>query len=114
LSREHSASHPDHRAKHGNGVAQVDGVLFGLLCGKIAPCYLKADKRLEAGDHVEKFLVDATLTQTVKCAVEILQQFVDVPIGAFHRRQAARVLAREGFGTRSEERDEKVFADECP
>ncbi len=43
-----------------------------------------------------------------------LQQFVDVLVGAFHRRQAARVLAREGFGARPEERDEKVFADERP
>jgi hypothetical protein len=69
-------------------------------------------QRLEAGDHVEQFLVDATLAQTVECAVEILQQFVDVLVGAFHRRQAARVLAREGFGARPEERDEKIFADE--
>ena len=43
-------------------------------------------QRFEAGDHVEKFLVDATLTQLVECAVEILQQFVDVFIGAFHCR----------------------------
>jgi hypothetical protein len=60
-------------------------------------------QRFEAGDDVEEFLVDATLAQLVEGAVEILQQFVDVFIGAFHRRQAARVLAGEGFGARPEE-----------
>lgn len=60
-------------------------------------------QRLEAGDHVEQFLVDAALTQAVKGAAQILQQFVDVLVGPFHRRQAARVLARERFGTGPEE-----------
>jgi hypothetical protein len=41
----------------------------------------------------------------------MLRQFIDIFIGAFHRGQAARVFAREGFGTRPKERDEKVFAD---
>ena len=45
-------------------------------------------------------------------AVEVLQQFIDVFIGALHRRQAAGIFAREGFGARPEERDEKIFADE--
>jgi transposase len=71
-------------------------------------------QRFEAGDDVEQFLVDAILAQTMKCPVEVLQQFVDVFVGALHRRQAARVLAREGFGARPEERDEKIFADERP
>jgi len=52
---------------------------------------LRADKRLEAGDYVEKFFVDATLTQTVKCALEILQQFVDVGV----RRYGDSVDARD-------------------
>src|ERR1700734_1992656 len=71
-------------------------------------------QRLEAGDHVKELLVDATLTQTVECAMESLQQVVDVSIGTFHRRQPARVLAGEGFGARPEERDEEIFADERP
>ena len=41
-----------------------------------------------------------------------LQQFVDVLVGALHRRQAACVLARQGFGAGPEERDEEIFADE--
>jgi len=71
-------------------------------------------QRFEAGDDVEQFLVDATLAQTMECPVEVLQQFIDVFVGALHRRQAARVLTREGFGARPEERDEKIFADERP
>ena len=71
-------------------------------------------QRLEAGDDVEQFLVDATLAQTMKVPIEILQQFFDVLVGALHRCQAARVLTREGFGTRPEERDEKIFANERP
>jgi len=71
-------------------------------------------KRFEAGDDVEQFLVDATLAQTMECPVEVLQQFIDVFVGSLHRRQATRVLAREGFGARPEERDEKIFADERP
>ena len=59
-------------------------------------------------------LFDATLAQTMECPVELLQQFIDVFVGALHRRQAGPVLAREGFGARPEERDEKIFADERP
>src|ERR1017187_2085010 len=59
-------------------------------------------QRLEAGNHVEQFLVDAALAQTVKGAVERLQQVIDVFVGALHRRQTARILARERFGTRPE------------
>ena len=44
--------------------------------------------------------------------VDVLPQFIDVPIGAFHRRQAARILAREGFGASSKERDEKILDDQ--
>jgi hypothetical protein len=58
----------------------------------------RSGQRLESGDHVEKFLVDATLTQTVECATEILQQLVDVFVGAFHCCQAARIFARQWFG----------------
>jgi hypothetical protein len=47
-------------------------------------------------------LLNATLAQTMECPVEVLQQFVDVFVGAFHRRQAARVLAREGLLVRLE------------
>jgi hypothetical protein len=80
----------------------------------MAPAFTRTAQRFEAGDDVEQFLVDATLAQTMECPVEVLQQFVDVFVGALHRRQAARVLAREGFGARPEERDEKIFADERP
>src|ERR1019366_1003853 len=71
-------------------------------------------QRFEAGDDVEQFLVDSALAQPMECPVEILQQFVDVFVGALHRGQSARVLAREGFGARPEQRDEKIFADERP
>jgi len=50
----------------------------------------------------------------VKRPVQGLQQFVDVFVGALHRRQATGVLAGERFGARSEERDEQVFADQRP
>ena len=75
---------------------------------RLGPC-----QRFKTGDDVEQFLVDATLMQSVKRAVEIFQQFVDVLIGAFHRCQAARIRACEGFGTRPEERDKKIAEDEC-
>jgi hypothetical protein len=70
-------------------------------------------QRFEAGDHIEQFLVDSTLAQTVKGAVESFQQFVDVLVGSFHGGQAARILACERFGACPEERNEKIFADEC-
>jgi len=53
----------------------------------------------ETGNDIEQFFVDAILTYTMKCPVEILQQLVDILFGALHRRQAARVLARKGLGT---------------
>jgi hypothetical protein len=34
-------------------------------------------------------------------------------VGALHCCQPARVLAGQGFGARPEERDEKIFADQC-
>jgi hypothetical protein len=49
------------------------------------------------GDDVEQLLVAATLVQRVECPVEVLQQFVEVFVGAFHGRQAAFVLTREGL-----------------
>ena len=115
------------RSEH---VIEGDRHLFGLHADDVAvflqniqaallvPCYcasfLFCAQRFEAGDDIEQFLVDTILAQTMKCPVEVLQQFVDVFVGALHRRQAARVLASEGFGTRPEERDEKIFADERP
>ena len=33
----------------------------------------RSDQRFEAGDHIEQFLVDATLAQTMECPVEVLQ-----------------------------------------
>ena len=69
-------------------------------------------QRLEARDDVEQFFVDAALAQLMEGGLQILKQLVDVPVRALHRRQPARVLAREGFGARPEERDEQVFADE--
>src|SRR5580704_13870939 len=53
-----------------------------------------ADHGLEAGDDIEEFLVDASLAQSVKGSVKLLQQLVDVPVGPFHRRQAAGIFAR--------------------
>ena len=85
-------------------------VLQLCQCASFLPCV----QRFESGDDIEQFLVDATLAQTMKCPVEILQQFVDVFVGALHRHQAARILTRKGFGARPEERDEKIFADERP
>jgi len=82
------------------------------LCQRAS--FLLSAQRFEAGDDVEQFLVDATLAQTMECPVEVLQRFVDVFVGALHRRQAARVLARKGFGACPEERDKKISADERP
>jgi len=39
--------------------------------------------------------------------VEVFEQFIDVFVGALHRRQSTCVFAREGFGACAEERDEK-------
>ena len=44
------------------------------------------NQRFEARDHVEQFLVDATLAQLVETAVKLLQQIADVFVSAFHRR----------------------------
>ena len=55
-------------------------------------------QRLEARDDVEQLLVDAALAQAMEGPVEIFQQIVDVHFGALHRREAARILARQGFG----------------
>jgi hypothetical protein len=48
-----------------------------------------------------------------KLAVQGLQQLVDVFVRALHGRQAARVLACERVGARTEERDEEILADEA-
>ena len=42
----------------------------------------------------------ARYTETMHGAMELLQQFVDVLAGTFHRRQAAGVLARKRFVSR--------------
>ena len=84
-----------------------------LICIAILSTWLlpRSDQRLEAGDHVEKLLVDAALAQLVEGAVKLLQQVVDVLVGALHCRQAARVLAGQRFRASPEQRDEKIFAD---
>jgi hypothetical protein len=46
------------------------------------------------------------LAQTVEGAIKVLQQFVDVLVGALHGGQATSVLAGQRFGARSEQRDE--------
>ena len=76
--------------------------------------FLLRAQRFETGDNVEQFLVDATLAKTMECPIVFLQQFIDVFVGAFHRRQADHVLAPEGFGAHPEELHEKIFADERP
>ena len=43
-------------------------------------------QHLEAGGDIEKPLIDSTLAQTLECPVEVLQQFVDVSVGALNRR----------------------------
>src|ERR1035438_4339273 len=50
----------------------------------------------------------------MECPVERFQQFVDVLVGALHRRQPAGVFAGQGLGAGAEERDEKIAADEHP
>src|ERR1035441_10108189 len=70
--------------------------------------------RTSTGDDVEQFLVDSILTRTMECPVEVLQQFVDVLVGALHRRQPAGVFAGQGLGAGAEERYEKIAADEHP
>jgi len=43
----------------------------------------------------------------MECPVEVFEQFIDVFVGALHRRQSTCVFAREGFGACAEERDER-------
>src|SRR5208283_3845443 len=69
-------------------------------------------QRLEAGHDVEQLLVDATLTQALKRALEGLERIVDVLLRAIHRRQATGVLAGKRFGAGAKERDEEIFPDE--
>ena len=70
-------------------------------------------QRFKARDDVKQFLVDAALAQTMELPIEALQQFVDIFVGTLHGGQAARVFACKGFGAGPEERNEKIFADEC-
>jgi len=68
------------------GLCAFDDSGSGLaepLCGWSA---LLSRQRLEAGDHIKQFLVDASLAQTMEGSVEVFQQFVDVLVGALHRR----------------------------
>ena len=46
----------------------------------------------------------------MKSAMKCLLQFINVFVGAFHRCEAARVFAREGFSACPKERDEKVLS----
>ena len=69
-------------------------------------------QRLEAGDNVKQFLVDAALPQAMEFAVKILKQVINIFVGAFHGSQAARIFAGEGFGAGPKERDEQIFANE--
>lgn len=46
-----------------------------------------------AGGEIEQFLVDRTLAQPVKVAVQIIKQVIDVSVGAFHGGQTAGVFA---------------------
>ena len=76
------------------------------------PCasFLLDTQRFEAGDDVEQLLVDAALAQTMECAVEVLQQVVDVLVGALHRRQAARVLAGESDSAQARKSETKRYS----
>ena len=69
----------------------------------LTPC-LAVGQRLESRDHVEKLLVDAALAHPLECAAQVPQKLVDILLRPLHRREAARVLARKGFGAGSENR----------
>jgi len=56
---------------------------------------LRRRERLVARDHIEELFVDGVLAQPVKCCTVALEQLVDVLVGAFHRCEAAGVLAGE-------------------
>ena len=47
-------------------------------------------------------------------ATKALQEVIDVPVGALHRRQAARVLAGQRLGAGAKEGDKEVLADQGP
>src|ERR1700722_4750176 len=67
-------------------------------------------QRIEAGDHVEKLLVNGFLPNTMKGAIQIVENVFDVLLRALHRCQAAGIFTGEGFGARLEQKYEKVFA----
>jgi hypothetical protein len=69
-------------------------------------------QRFVARDHIEQFLVNATLPKSMKCFFEVYQEFANVLIGTLHRRETARIFARKGFGTRAKERYEQIFANQ--
>jgi len=60
-------------------------------------------ERFKAGDYIEQFLVDAALAQLMEGPVKLLEQIVDILIGALHCGQTARVFAGEGVGASPEE-----------
>ena len=71
-------------------------------------------QRFKTRDNIEELLIDTVLPQSMKRAIEVLQQFVDILVGALHGRKPARVFGRERFGARTKYRHEEVSADECP
>ena len=48
---------------------------------------------VEAGDHVEKLLIDSALAQKVKSVASPLQQVRDILVGSLHRSEPAGILA---------------------
>jgi hypothetical protein len=48
---------------------------------------------IETGNHIEKFLVNRTLTQPIKGSVQVAQQRIDVLLRALHGRETAGVFA---------------------
>jgi hypothetical protein len=50
----------------------------------------------------------------VVAAVEAFEQFVDVLVGALHRREAAGVFARQRFRASPIQRNEKILTEERP
>src|SRR5579863_8897427 len=82
---------------------------------KIAPSawsLTRPSQCLKSRDHVEKFFIDATLTQLVEIAMECVQQVVDVLVGSLHCRKTAGILASQRFGAGPEEREEEIFPDQ--
>src|ERR1700722_18981890 len=82
--------------------------LLGVVVA--SPAALVGSKRLIPSHDIEELLIDFVLAEAMKTAVELLEQAIDILVGALHGGQPAGALAGQRFGAGAKERHEQIFA----